>query len=84
MAFSSDARVAKRHLICCAHYFRGERLYLYYPDGCLLAYHYALLVWYVGLMPALPIFGNAYPSEGAAMISKFAHLLIKFYLCRKY
>lgn len=70
MAFSSDARVAKRHLICCAHYFRGERLYLYYPDGGFPAYHYALLAWYVGLMPTLPIFGNPYPSEGAAVIKQ--------------
>lgn len=70
MAFSSDARVAKRHLICCAHYFRGERLYLYHPDGGLIAYHYALLARYVGLMPALPIFGNPYPSEGAAVIKQ--------------
>ena len=84
MAISSDARVAEYHLICCTHYFRGERLYLYHPDGGFLAYHYALLAWYVGLMPTLPIFGNPYPSEGTALISKFAHLLIKFYLCRKY
>ena len=70
MAFSSDARVVECYLICCAHYFRGERLYLYYPDGGFLAYHYALLAWYVGVMPALPIFGNPYPSEGAAVIKQ--------------
>lgn len=70
MAFSSDARVAEYHLIYYTHYFRGERLYLYHSDGGFLAYHYALLARYVGLMPALPIFGNAYPSEGAAVIKQ--------------
>lgn len=70
MAFSSDARVVEHLLICCAHYFRGERLYLYHPNGGLIAYHYALLARYVGLMPALPIFGNSYPSEGAAVIKQ--------------
>ena len=84
MAFSSDARVAEYHLIYLAYYFRGERLDLYHTDGGFPAYYYALLAWYVGLMPTLPIFGNPYPSEGTALISKFAHLLIKFYLCRKY
>ena len=70
MAISSDARVVEYHLICCAHYFRGERLYIYHTDGGFLAYHYALLARYVGLMPTLPIFGNSYSSEGAAVIKQ--------------